>query len=113
MKKRKFVIGAIATVAFLTLTMPVGLAIINRSSHSVQDVYANYAVYRANGGKFSFLEWKENGSPLGQIGEKGEPGAYPIKAGVNEEGHLILVLSDGQEIDAGKMPFDSHDDKDK
>lgn len=108
MKKRTFAIGLIVAITAFALTTPIALSIANSSSNNIKNVYADYAVYRVNGGEYSFLEWKEKGCPSGQKGEKGDPGVYPIQAIVNSEGHLILVLSNGQKIDAGLIPPDVH-----
>ena len=108
MKKKGF--GALFFGACLSTSIALSLFLGLRSGAfnigKQKDYYANYAIYVAKGGKLPFLEWKEKENGNYKKGEKGEAGVYPVATKITKDGHLILVLSNGQEIDAGVMPIE-------
>ncbi len=109
MKKKRF--AALFFGACLITSISAALLIGLRSGaldigNHQKDYYANYAIYVASGGKLPYLEWKEKENANYKKGEKGDPGVYPVATKITRDGHLILVLSNGEEIDAGVMPVE-------
>ncbi len=108
--KSKTIIGiVVGAVILCLLSVPVALTLSSNSSGQKileRDNYASYAVYRSNGGTLSFLEWIEKGGPNSNKANRGEVGVYPKSIKITPDGDLILVLSNGTEINAGKIPLE-------
>ena len=64
--------------------------------------YEEYTIYVSKGGKLPYLEWVKEKKRSGKK-EKGDPGSSVKSVSVNEKGELIIELSDGRIINAGKI----------
>ncbi len=68
---------------------------------TASEIYAVYEAYKASGGALSYDEWLA--SIKGEKGDKGDEGASIIDTNIDENGHLIITLSNGKTIDAGQV----------
>lgn len=63
---------------------------------------SEYANYRKAGGILTYWEWKQAGSPNAPLVKSKD--VKVLSASVDKNGHVIIVLSNGQTIDAGECP---------
>ncbi|GEM_PF-5471394 len=109
-KVRTHVGYVIAAIIFLSVVLILALSLgkfnIRPTSDNRMNYYANYALYVSKGGKLPFLEWREKETVVTEKGEKGEMGIHPIATRITSEGHLILILSNKTEVDAGALPVE-------
>jgi len=112
MEKTRTPIGYViaAIIIFLSVVLILALSLgkfnIRPTSDNRMNHYANYAVYVSKGGKLPFLEWREKETVVAEKGEKGDIGIHPVATRITPEGHLILIMSNQTEVDAGALPIE-------
>lgn len=74
----------------------------NGKEKTPPNYYEEYTIYVSKGGKLPYLEWIKEKKKSDKK-EKGDPGSYVKSVSVNEKGELLIELTDGRIINAGKI----------
>ena len=100
--KRKAILYVFSGLTLVSMLSSCGGETSSSSGTSTaSEIYAVYEAYKASGGTLSYDEWLA--SIKGEKGDKGDEGASIIDTKIDENGHLIITLSNGKTIDAGQV----------
>ena len=75
----------------------------NAEEHNRMNKNEEYSIYINNGGELSYEKWNKEREVAPFKNNKGEPGDTIKSLKVNENGELMVELTNGQIINAGKV----------